>query len=96
MSNKPTEAQIKEFWLKQNLILHYPDGCYYEQSLGRQFAHDGTIDLNNLFKYAVPKVLSKMEWTEWFHFMVSWAIKIYDKKDPALALFWAIWEVKNE
>ncbi len=49
------------------------------------------IDLNNLFKYAVPFLKDSNE--EWLDVLVEWAKDItgnYGK--DALALFWAIWE----
>ena len=59
------------------------------------------IDLNNLFKYAVPKLpFLRMDYqpiTEEFFFETMKPndpnLKVGNGKDPALALFWAIWEV---
>lgn len=64
-----------------------------------------TLDLNNLFKYAVPKLtefyssinvdhtnsLTRYIITIWDEFCGQVYTKSGD--DPALALFWAIWEV---
>lgn len=101
--NKPTEAQVKEFWerygfetlpfgsrdkFKRLPAIKYPDGTIHSDY--------PPIDLNNLFKYVVPLALDKMSWSDWFHFMVSWAIKLYDKKDPALALFWTLRQVEEK
>lgn len=57
------------------------------------------INLDNLFEYAVPKVREILNESEQivypFHkFMLRWAYAIaISRKDPALALFWAIWKV---
>ena len=95
-AKQPTQEQIKEFWewcgfsVKCENDIHYwydPKGKFYDM-------HSPFIDLNNLFKYAVPKLKG---WTpardkilrQWL------TIFIRDDSDPALALFWAIWEVKD-
>lgn len=60
------------------------------------------IDLNNLFKYAVPKLDSfglrrQGKWKYVAHACLG-SIEVYDAKDkdPALALFWAIYKVTKE
>jgi len=65
------------------------------------------IDLNNLFKWAVPK-LSGLSLTTFYtpdfkaieHYEAWVDIKGRENevmnKDPALALFWAIWKVIKE
>ena len=105
--NKPTEAQIKEFWewcglTKIKRGWKFPDGDALID------CGNPPIDLNNLFKYAVPKLKEN-------GFMVSlnllgsiigdWSCRLHkgffpnetfaekENSDPALALFWAIWEV---
>lgn len=99
--DKPTEQQIKEFWEWCGFSLIAGNECdEWRFPDGQDYWNLPDIDLNNLFEYAVPIVLDKMSWTEWFHFMVSWAIKLYDKKDPAHSLFWlignkALWQVKD-
>jgi len=57
------------------------------------------IDLTSLFEYAVPKLNGryKLEGTGGYHFATVWKdviayVEVRDT-DPALALFWAIWEV---
>lgn len=56
------------------------------------------IDLNNLFKYAVPKLGGlQLENVTDYGFTVRvntqpMVISIYNDKDPALALFWAIYK----
>uniref|UniRef100_A0A6M3JNV7 Uncharacterized protein n=1 Tax=viral metagenome TaxID=1070528 RepID=A0A6M3JNV7_9ZZZZ len=73
VSEKPTNEQIKEFW----------EWCGFKVALGKLYWYPDkefsparrlpSVDLNNLFKYAVPKLNMPVI--------------------PALALFWAIWEV---
>jgi len=67
------------------------------------------IDLNNLFKWAVPKLLGlgldidiwngladkETRWGVGINSMIREVAKGYEG-DPALALFWAIWEVHEE
>ena len=116
---KPTEAQIKEFWewcgfKKKTMkdkdgdfhVLYEPDGEQYNLWIGRFQGHElevgklyPNIDPNNLFKYAIPKITDYLLrnggkgcrcviWHENHRYIST-------HKDPALALFWAIWEVKR-
>lgn len=130
--SEPTKEQIKEFWEKLGFkpkpnvygstSWKYPDGLRIDVL--------PLIDLNNLFLYAVPKLIETRQrtwsdsspqsvkvavhlcwctatpheeshWrcaiiepsqTQWKEEALSWA----KHKDPALALFWAIWEVIHE
>ena len=112
MSNKPTEAQIKEFW--EWCGLHYYPDCECIRVKGscwgiseETYGENGhwhfvlpEIDLNNLFKYAVPK----LDNLDSIQFVPKWNCQLglssgqlVDAfgEDPALALFWALWEVKE-
>jgi len=59
------------------------------------------IDLNNLFKYAVPKLTEAGRDIDLANTSKGWACCVIDDMgeacveydDPALALFWAIWEM---
>lgn len=80
--NEPTEEQIKRFWK------HF--GWQIEADI------DGfklpEIDLNNIFKYAVPFLKESCE--EWWDVIVEWAKDItgnYEK--DTIALFNAIYKV---
>jgi len=77
-----------------------------EWKLATRFWHEQmAIDLNNLFKYAVPKIrrylnaqseIDGIDTVKYpFHdFLKRWAYAIAIKdEDPATALFWALWEV---
>ena len=105
---EPTEAQIKEFWEwcgferlpegKKGFHFHNPYGLLiWKPPDATEWYHTQThlprIDLNNLFKYAVPKV----EKDRLNDILVAWAYTVayLKEQDPALALFWAIWEVFN-
>lgn len=109
VDKKPTEAQIKEFWEWCGVKLdddgsfkwwYLPDGSHLP--LGEEPA----LDLNNLFKYAVPKVrycdvtkIDTLNRSEEYVASVRYGEGTVGNtgygrsKDPALALFWAIWEV---
>ena len=99
---KPTDEQIKWFWEQCGLTVDYSERhiCYYVYSRdGKELCSLGTfLDLNNLFKYAVPKLLhwhiqrvhlnmancfASVQRPDRFQFYDA-----YDN-DPALALFWA-------
>ena len=101
---KPTKEQIKEFW----------EWCGQKQyTFAPQFNRDGylgkpyttelpPIDLNNLFKYAVPIICSSVK-LELFS-DGEWEAQVCNKdnrveyksdNDPALALFWAVEAIKN-
>jgi len=69
-------------------------------------------DLNNLYKHAVTKLKARSKWNIELSSLVCfpkhYLVKISDSlnpqhgtytgqsEDPALALFWAIWELKEE
>ncbi len=54
-----------------------------------------TLDLNNLFKYAVPIVHNKLGDKACYDLMCEWVQDIIFDNDPALALYRAICEVIN-
>ena len=108
--NQPTKEQLQWFWEQCGFV--------YEKSQTRSIdirarwtAPDGyitdelpSIDLNNLFKYTVPKLIPQLyegsEVFEVYYYFGSWrarltfdAEKYYwaEADDPALALFWAIY-----
>ena len=108
--NKPTEAQAKEFWegcgLKYEDItdkhiwftLVYPSGN--KETIWRL---QPSIDLNNLFKYAVPKLVAIVGRDKSYTIICQTIYKLlWDnfagslgdfQSVLALTLFWAIWEV---
>ena len=87
---KPTNEQIKEFWewcgqVTVRRVRSHEPGSFRDQ------AYYPTLDLNNLFKYAVPKLdeeTKKAVFDEWLYLM-----DVNRNEDPALALFWAIYGV---
>ncbi|KKN09105.1 hypothetical protein LCGC14_1050160, partial [marine sediment metagenome] len=54
------------------------------------------IDLNNLFKYAVPKLVDIEGRHRTTLILENWALEVVYKGDPALALFWAIYPILKE
>jgi len=116
--SKPTEEQVKQFWewcgFQYNQPIHLdvdedhgllvwgnksPDGLLSEHSL--------PIDLNNLFKYAVPFLISSgydidLFTEDGYYFgrvrrtsALKWHISTVGYLDPTSALFWALWQVKE-
>jgi hypothetical protein len=115
--NKPTEEQLKEFW----------EWCGFREVLGsmgvkvlippdkNRFDATGAdllLTLDNLFKYAVPKLMendyslrltaSKLvaDHSDSYNVRITKFLNwekdiIIQGADPALALFWAIWEVTH-
>ncbi len=92
------QEQIKEFWewcgLTEKLETGDTYHCWYkDEVLVFQYYHFmDSVDLNNLFKYAVPK-LDEYSAPSVEYAMGKFCEAIYKHQDPALALFWAIWEV---
>ena len=97
---KPTKEQEKEFWEwcgftrnKQNIgrgseyLWNYPDA---------QLGTLPSIDLNNLFKYAVLPLVDKKLGTYWKITAIWYESLMKHNEDPALALFWAIWKLIKE
>lgn len=102
---EPTEEQIKRFWewcgiLQGGRVFigdnpnakvynwHYPDGLTTLKL--------PKLDLNNLFKWAVPKLhyvsLSFQPCWKWNYLAEADGCS-FNGQDPTLALFWAIREV---
>ena len=105
---KPTDEQIKELWEWCGFKAEYRQFGYQLGTIiqpdGRRRDEYPSIDLNNLFKYAEqPLVNHFIETTNteeeyrqaYYEFLCKW-LKDYiwnEPHDPALALFWAIYEV---
>ena len=108
---KPTDEQKREFW--EGCGFKHRDGhdeyVYGWYRHGLLIAQRLPIDLNNLFKYAVPNIPNfdrislepcgkEGAWFATVYQRVFPSPETYiehEGKDPALALFWAIWEVVN-
>ena len=100
---KPTEEQIREFWewcgfkfeFIQNKYLFYS----YPYKDSNQYKGLPPIDLNSLFKRAVPKAREVLGELKFVGLLIRWianfAFVRLDEKitDPTLALFWALYEV---
>lgn len=91
---QPTEKQIQWFWGK----------CEVKRQNTSEYGRMPSfnypkIDLDNLFKYAVPKIdgiaiLSRPEIPDIYAAQVRICNEYFDSKDkdPVLALFWAIYK----
>ena len=106
---EPTQEQIKEFWEwcewkqlpPQSKSFHYEWGkkvmdwsSPIPDENWKTYSSLPNINLNNLFKYAVPKLIEKLAWGRYVDLMKKWLDDIlFESKDPALTLFWTIWEV---
>lgn len=96
--NKPTEEQIKEFWERCGISQGRTSWWYYPDCIARSSAPQLTLD--DLFQWAVPKLtdpdiglclLDNGTWNvDIEHKGISF---IGEDKDPAIALFWAIYKV---
>ena len=109
---KPTEEQTKRLWERCRLR---KDGNFWYDPKGKQLSEELLpLDLNNLFRWAMPKLDHKYAYVLMQDSICHedeefWACEIYkscllswqtgerivtvDDKDPALALFWAIYKV---
>jgi hypothetical protein len=105
MSDKPTEEQIKELWQRCGL---YKSGYWWFDPNGKHListVNAPYININFLFKYAVPIAVVKLEsrfgaevnlirgLELLFH---RWLDNIREGMEINDALFWAIWEVFND
>jgi len=102
MKSRITDKQMKEFWEWCGLDEVLASDGEYHWFKGEEIvsptddAGYPVIDLNNLFRWAVPKLSSKMAKYEVMYLLKDWIedVTIFGK-DPALALFWAIWNIKE-
>jgi len=110
MDKEPTEAQIKEFWercgfkevLSRTEEWRFAEfkttNHWWEAPNGGRFKEVPPINLNNLFKYAVPKLdiekinLYPATKNRWGCYFDEWYQDHNVAETPALALFWAIKE----
>lgn len=103
---EPTQERMKEFWkgygfewlargshdkFHQLDAIRYPDGTIHSMP--------PDTDLNNLFRYAVPKALEKIGATSNFRALQilfrMWLDKYWELRDLEDALFWVLWQVKE-
>lgn len=110
MEREPTQEQIKEFWewcgLAQNpWTKEWFTGRSIPGYIGTRLSPQPILDLNSLFKYAVPKLKvvtltnGYKGWTATVNQgeMIKGKVKATgESNSPNLALFWAIWEVIQE
>ncbi len=92
---QPTQAQLQELWewcgfkirgeTEGEKLWYAPDGIVFNCGAP-------PLDLNNLFKYAIPKL--KSEFPNWKSVLLDWLNCLtgdYEKDVPTL--FWLIWGV---
>jgi len=104
MADEPTQEQIKEFWERcgweiQTREIKDASGqvCHPISSwFGGVETASPDIDLNSLFKYAVPKAREDLFEDAFIRKMWGWMELVLDGDDPALALLWSLWQVKEE
>lgn len=109
MDKEPTQEQRKEFWercgfeyglhLVQHKTMPYkitgwksPDGSWLSEGFP-------PIDLNNLFRYALPKFLEEYGEGRTLGLLVDWVRAIVQQNlwgEEAPALFWALRQVKED
>ena len=100
MNMKPTEEEIKRVWQWCGLWYEQPywmhknceegNCCFYGEYYQELLK---SINLNNLFKYAVPKAKLQLGQRGLRRLLQEWGERIILNDDPALALFWAIYKV---
>jgi hypothetical protein len=102
----PTQEQIQRFWGWCGIEHRYIQGEGLSHKLkGDWFYGTPILDLNNIFKYAVPRLMNR------YQLYIDFGISLYDvtliectdntihkaintcESDLALALFWAINEL---
>jgi len=103
---KSTDEQIKELWEWCGFRYRESEdslACYWEANDGRTWGYDlPLINLNNLFKYAVPKAYSVKIIIDYTKELVECKIKCFQRyytgkgETEELALFWAIYKVMKE
>ena len=95
---KPTREQIKEFWERCG-IKSYPHTGHEDdyQYPNKHWGKQPIIDLNNLWKYAIPQLCK--EYQNWHSLLYDWVdewVDLGSDKDPALTLFWRIMKILSD
>ena len=100
MSEEPTKEQIRKFWewygfkwdgRRDAFCFTAPDGKTFSATELRNFGSLKVLGI--LFKYAVPKA-KKVDRYDLLH---GWVNDItLRSEDPALALYWALDQVRKE
>lgn len=105
---QPTEEQIREFWeWCADRWESFNEDKHRHYLFGEEWVEDEPpIDLNSLFKYAVPKVnelgytvrINQVGLERIWQVSVEMIDDWHHRRgvDPALPLFWAIWQVKEK
>ncbi len=106
----PTDAEVKEFWEGCGWIHDIDKGIFFYKSKEKWYPPDCTdalhfrvepppIDLNNLFKYAVPMAIEKLQIEHKWAYRTAerslfalW-LSMLKTNEYALALFWACYPI---
>ena len=109
--NEPTAEEIKEFWERCGFrVAHIKDSFAVDEHWAIQNSYDevvwdgykleDSIDLNNLFNFAVPKLDGYIMFTSegGVKFIASYNCMNYEatNQDPALAVFRALDQVRQK
>jgi len=105
----PTNKQLKRFWewcgLYKDLATDGEHYWFKEEEIVSPTDDKGNpiIDLNNLFRYAIPKLGGLIDGLNVWEGTQGWVWEVIGQeyetlaegqnKDPALALFWAIYKL---
>src|SRR3990167_3997015 len=90
-TKQPTEAQLREFWKRNSQLIIFSEtqNCWFVLFEDGVRTSIGTsLDLNNLFKYAVPKAREKIGADELANRMAGWVNDvILCGENPEASLF---------
>jgi len=116
MNREPTKEEIKRFWEYWGFVFeehnsrfeHWwtyfaPEDMLLEWHEKHQKTGFPPLDLNSLFRYAVPKaidkIMARLDWSRNAAFNIlfsNWRHELKnDLEYPALALFWALEKVRE-
>ena len=96
--------ELKDFWKGFCGFTCYTEPAFPKGKLDIWTAPDGTISvmmpaltLDNLFKWAVPRVKADIPELKWAKLFVDWLQDIlYDGKEPVTSLYERIQKVRRE
>jgi hypothetical protein len=98
----PTKEEVKEFWERCGFLFeehnsrfeHWwtytpPDQANLEWPERHQYTGDPPLDLNNLSRYAIPKLMAKYH--NWKSVLYDWVEGLTgDYEKDALSLYWLL------
>ncbi len=87
---EPTKEQIK--WLWEQCGFSRDGAWWISPNNKRTDVFPPRLDLNNLFRYAVPLLEGKLGYKEAYKLLIRWITEVIEGKDPAESLFWAVFK----